>query len=98
MSQELVSNYAGQVVFVNAPIRGVSLPGTSVLEIYLRPVLRQVNHFTLPVTPTIDNANSHWIHPDRNEKRVEHVKCFHAISEQLQLVQISNILRLNVLV
>ncbi len=45
----------------------------------------------------INNANSHWIHPDRNEKRVEHIKCFNAFSEQLQLVQISNILRLNVL-
>ncbi len=46
----------------------------------------------------IDNANSNWIRLDRNEKRIEHVKRFHAFSEQLQLVQIPNILRLNVLV
>jgi hypothetical protein len=87
-----------QIVIIGAPIKGVSWSGTRVLESNLQPILNQVNTFTLLVPPTIIDANGMGVDPDRNEEQFKHVKRFQALTKKLELIQVSHLLRLNVLV
>ncbi len=68
------------------------------LEGFFGPMLWQVDCIALPVTPTVHDMEGMRINPNRNEKRVEHVVCFHEFPEKLKLIQVSHILGLNILV
>jgi hypothetical protein len=46
----------------------------------------------------VHNTEGMRINPDRNEKRVKHVKRIHAFPEKLKLIQVLHILGLNILV
>jgi hypothetical protein len=69
-----------------------------VLESNLQPMLNQANTLTLPVPPMIIDANGVGAHKHRNEERFKHVKRFQALSKKLELIQVSHVLKLNVLV
>ena len=61
-------------------------------------MLCYVNPICLPVTAAIQHTDGVEVNPERNDKRVEHIKHLHAFPEKLKLIQVSHILGLNVLV
>ncbi len=68
------------------------------LEQYLWPVLGYVDPICLPVTPAIQHTDGVGVYPERNNKRVEHIKGIHGFPEKLKLILVCHILGLNVLV
>ncbi len=96
--QFLYPLYACKIVVISAPIKSVPLSGTHVLKQYFQPVLCQIDPIHLPVNPAVHYTDSIRFNPERNEKWVKHVTCLQVFPEELQLIQISHILRLNVLV
>jgi hypothetical protein len=61
-------------------------------------VLGYVDPIRLPVTPSIQHTDDVGVNPERNGKRVKHIKRLHVFPEKLKLIQVSHILGLNVLV
>jgi hypothetical protein len=85
-----------QIIVIGTPIKSILLPGTHILEQNLRLGICQVDRVCLPIPPTIQYTDGIWFNPERNEKRVNHIKYLHVFFEKLKLIQVSHILGLDV--